>query len=427
MAHSLRDVRSLIASRARSWVVPAATLALAITAVGCVDEWQQEPQTAYGAEESAPLVGESVAPSPYATAPGSTTLAAAPATDPAAAPVDMSTVAEDDPSALATFEPALSPYGSWVDDPVNGHVWVPSADVVGSDFSPYLTNGHWTTTDEGYYWASDYDWGWAPFHYGRWAWTGGYGWGWIPGAVWSPAWVDWRYGGGYMGWGPSCPSWGWRGGRGYALVGASPTPFVFAPSGRFFAPQPSAVVASPGASHGLVAGTTAYTPPARSLTGAHPFVGPDPSTAGIPPAHIAASRIATPTTGRPSTVAWKPAAASKLSPVRTGVAADPSHVVSAPKYTAPTLRPTALPTSRSTASAPVYRVPPSRPGYGTRTLPGGYSGSPSTRSAPSYGTHPSYAPAPSHPSYSHPTYSPPASHPTYSAPSGGGGGGHSYG
>ena len=35
------------------------------------------------------------------------------------------------------------------------------------DFVPYTTAGHWVYDDD-YVWVSDYDWGWAPFHYGRW-------------------------------------------------------------------------------------------------------------------------------------------------------------------------------------------------------------------------------------------------------------------
>jgi hypothetical protein len=63
------------------------------------------------------------------------------------------------------FYDQLSPYGQWVNDPNYGYVWIPD---VGPNFQPYATNGYWTMTDYGNTWVSDYEWGWAPFHYGRW-------------------------------------------------------------------------------------------------------------------------------------------------------------------------------------------------------------------------------------------------------------------
>src|SRR3546814_16106093 len=60
-------------------------------------------------------------------------------------------------------------------------------------------------TNYGNTWVSDYEWGWAPFHYGRWTYTDYYGWAWIPGYEWGPAWVSWRSGGGFYGWAPLGP------------------------------------------------------------------------------------------------------------------------------------------------------------------------------------------------------------------------------
>lgn len=60
-------------------------------------------------------------------------------------------------------------------------------------------------TEYGNTWVSDYSWGWAPFHYGRWTFDNYYGWMWIPGTEWGPAWVAWRSGGGYYGWAPLGP------------------------------------------------------------------------------------------------------------------------------------------------------------------------------------------------------------------------------
>src|SRR4029077_13989363 len=113
-----------------------------------------------------------------------------------------------DPYALTDFHAALDSYGSWVDDPTYGTVWVPSEAAVGADFVPYQTAGHWNYDDD-YVWASDYEWGWAPFHYGRWVYGAGVGWEWIPGRTYAGAWVSWRYGWddwAYVGWAPLPPT-----------------------------------------------------------------------------------------------------------------------------------------------------------------------------------------------------------------------------
>ena len=110
-----------------------------------------------------------------------------------------------DPAAYRDFQDTLAPYGQWVETAQYGQVWQPSAAVVGSDFSPYYSGGRWQLTDYGWTWVSDYNWGWAPFHYGRWITLGGQGWAWVPGRVWGPAWVHWRTGGGYAGWAPLPP------------------------------------------------------------------------------------------------------------------------------------------------------------------------------------------------------------------------------
>lgn len=101
------------------------------------------------------------------------------------------------------FYDELMPYGDWVRDARHGFIWLPA---VGPDFHPYGTNGHWAMTEFGNTWVSYYDWGWAPFHYGRWYFDDYYrSWAWIPGYEWGPAWVSWRTGGGYYGWAPLGP------------------------------------------------------------------------------------------------------------------------------------------------------------------------------------------------------------------------------
>ncbi len=101
------------------------------------------------------------------------------------------------------FYDNLSPYGVWVYDPQYGDMWVP--DVYG-DFRPYATRGHWVLTEYGNTWVSDYPWGWATFHYGRWVYDDFYGWAWVPGYEWAPAWVSWRQSAGYYGWAPLTPN-----------------------------------------------------------------------------------------------------------------------------------------------------------------------------------------------------------------------------
>ncbi len=100
------------------------------------------------------------------------------------------------------FYDELSPYGTWVDNPDYGYVWVPD---VAPGFTPYATNGHWVMTNEGWTWVSNYSWGWAPFHYGRWYTDPNYGPIWVPDNEWGPGWVTWRRSGNYYGWAPIGP------------------------------------------------------------------------------------------------------------------------------------------------------------------------------------------------------------------------------
>lgn len=104
---------------------------------------------------------------------------------------------------LETFYEELSPYGEWIYDQKYGYVWRPDVDQ--DEFRPYYSNGHWEMTKYGNTWVSHYDWGWAPFHYGRWMHHSRKGWLWIPDTKWGPAWVSWRSGAGYYGWAPLGP------------------------------------------------------------------------------------------------------------------------------------------------------------------------------------------------------------------------------
>ena len=116
----------------------------------------------------------------------------------------QSAKAQYDDVSLQTFYDELSPYGTWINDPEYGYVWRPDVDQ--REFRPYYTNGRWAMTEYGNTWVSNYDWGWAPFHYGRWMYNRYNNWVWLPDTTWGPAWVDWRSGGGYYGWAPMGPS-----------------------------------------------------------------------------------------------------------------------------------------------------------------------------------------------------------------------------
>jgi len=108
----------------------------------------------------------------------------------------------------------LDDYGQWHNVEGYGNVWSPSGVAVG--WAPYRV-GHWAYVwPWGWTWVEDEPWGFAPFHYGRWAFAGG-GWCWVPGPVvaapvYSPALVAFVGGGGFsigagvgIGWFPLGP------------------------------------------------------------------------------------------------------------------------------------------------------------------------------------------------------------------------------
>jgi hypothetical protein len=74
----------------------------------------------------------------------------------------------------------LDDYGRWQYVGGYGTVWVPTS--VASDWAPYR-NGHWAYVEPwGWTWVEDEPWGFAPFHYGRWAYADSR-WCWVPGPV----------------------------------------------------------------------------------------------------------------------------------------------------------------------------------------------------------------------------------------------------
>jgi hypothetical protein len=103
---------------------------------------------------------------------------------------------------LSLFHDRLAVHGDWIHLEPHGWVWTPRHMAHG--WRPY-TVGHWAYTDCDWTWVSDEPWGWATYHYGRWAFDPSYGWVWVPDPVWGPAWVAWRSGGGFVGWAPLPP------------------------------------------------------------------------------------------------------------------------------------------------------------------------------------------------------------------------------
>lgn len=87
------------------------------------------------------------------------------------------------------------------------YIWRPTG--VENNWHPYM-NGRWIFTNQGWMWASNYSWGWAVYHYGRWWNSPVFGWVWIPGHVWAPAWVRWKVTDGFIGWCPLTPYARWN-------------------------------------------------------------------------------------------------------------------------------------------------------------------------------------------------------------------------
>jgi hypothetical protein len=96
--------------------------------------------------------------------------------------------------------------GNWMEVEGYGYGWQPDAAVNDQNWRPYA-DGYWAYTDDGWTWISYEDFGWATYHYGRWANLSDYGWVWFPGddLDWGPAWVSGRTGGDYVGWAPLPP------------------------------------------------------------------------------------------------------------------------------------------------------------------------------------------------------------------------------
>jgi hypothetical protein len=107
------------------------------------------------------------------------------------------------PKSYDMFYTKLERFGEWRETSDYGYVWQPR-EAQSRDWRPY-TNGHWVYSDAGWTWVSEEPFGWATYHYGRWARLRGVGWVWAPGDEWAPAWVSWRTSNEYVGWAPLPP------------------------------------------------------------------------------------------------------------------------------------------------------------------------------------------------------------------------------
>ena len=80
------------------------------------------------------------------------------------------------PAGMTGYED-LNGYGNWVNDGSYGQVWVPRSTP--ADWAPYRT-GHWSYVKPwGWTWIDEQPWGFAPYHYGRWA-NSNNRWVWVP-------------------------------------------------------------------------------------------------------------------------------------------------------------------------------------------------------------------------------------------------------
>jgi hypothetical protein len=259
-----------------------------------------------------------------------------------------------EPVSSDTFDETLTQYGAWVDVVGLGRVWRPYPSVVGPAFRPYSTGGHWALTEYGWTFVSNWDWGWAPFHYGRWWMDAYYGWVWYPGTVWAASWVSWRYGGGFVGWAPLAPN-GWT--FGSRVWGSS---WCFVDTAHFVSPRVEAyaVPTSRVASVYAVTATPGRAgPPVSAVAQAvgSPIRSVPIGRTGAIPSGMASSAIVSrgnvSTAGRPIPSARPTYSASPTWSSRSGY-------VSRPSYSAPRATFAPRPSVARPAPRPFYSAPP---------------------------------------------------------------------
>ncbi len=168
-----------------------------------------------------PPAAQPVPAAPAAPAPQPAAIAPTPVV--ASAPVQPVVVVQPVPVSLPVqvnvFYQQLQPYGTWMQVADYGWCWQPTVAVSEPMWRPYSDRGRWLYTDCGWYWQSDYAWGWAPFHYGRWVSHARSGWLWVPDTTWGPSWVVWRSSPSHCGWAPLPPSAVFVAGGGFRFGG----------------------------------------------------------------------------------------------------------------------------------------------------------------------------------------------------------------
>jgi hypothetical protein len=159
------------------------------------------------------------------------------------------------------FHDNLESYGDWREVGDYGYCWQPRD--VDRDWRPY-SDGRWLYTDAGWTWDSDEPYGWAVYHYGRWARIDHVGWVWVPGTEWGPAWVSWRRSPRYVGWAPLPPEARFVRSSGFsARVDADydigPANYSFVQVRNFGAPRLRTVIVEPRENITIIRQTTNIT------------------------------------------------------------------------------------------------------------------------------------------------------------------------
>lgn len=166
-----------------------------------------------------------------------------------------------EPVSLDFFYETLEPYGSWVEVSDYGYCWMP--DGVDQYWRPYA-DGQWVYTDAGWTWVSDEPFGWAVYHYGRWADVENLGWVWVPGTEWGPGWVSWRHNEEYTGWAPLPPEAAFQADVGFSgwvddYYDIGPGSYCFVDNRNFGQPRVRNYFVDRGRNVSLVFGTTNVT------------------------------------------------------------------------------------------------------------------------------------------------------------------------
>ena len=342
--------------------------------------------------------------------------------------------------AMTGFE-ELDAHGQWAEAADYGPVWYPSS--VPDDWAPYR-EGHWAWVEPwGWNWVDDEPWGFAPFHYGRWARIDDR-WGWVPGEfvpdpVYAPALVAFLapsdYGapdvGPAVGWFPLAPGevyWpAYTRDRNYirnvnitnvnvtvinnmtraaaAQPAGAPPPQV---ARQNFANRAAATVvpATVLAQGAKVAPAAVHVPP-QALQQASVGMRPpatiaSPGATAAPPGVVARpGSFARPSAAQPP----RPGAPAPNAPAATAAAAPAGHPAARPNFShlaqAPQVTRTAAQPAQATAAPPAPGAqpaapPPQHPGEATATVPPAPGARPPgppdfSHLAPSRGTRPAPA------------------------------------